>query len=116
MPIPLHMNQSINTTPEQKLAAFERVILAVKKGDLNAKASLTKEFSPLLISLAEKRSTDIGEINNLIESGDKGLFKATKKYKHKIHPEKFRIFALDFIEKEMDKTLCGGGIISRIFG
>ena len=109
------MDQNYNATAEEKLAAFEKIILSVKSGNPDAKTRLTKEFMPLLTSLAEKRSADIGEINNLIESGRKGLFKAAKKYKHKIHPEKFRIFALEFIEKEMNKTLSGGGIISRIF-
>jgi DNA-directed RNA polymerase specialized sigma subunit len=111
------MNQGAGATPEQKMVAFEKIILSVKSGNWDAKTILAKEFTPLLTSLAEKRSTEIGVINNLIESGKKGLFKAAKKYKHKMHPEKFRIFALDFIEKEMDKTLKGGGgILSSIFG
>lgn len=115
MTIPLNMHQNTFLTPEQKLVAFEKNILDVKSGDGNAEIRLIKEFTPLLLSLAEKRSTDTDVINNLIESGKKGLVKAAKKYKHKMHPEKFRIFALGFIEQEMDRMLSGG-IFSRIFG
>ena len=116
MTIPLNINQT-NANMQQKMAHFEKIILAVKAGDWNAKELLANEFMPLLTSLAERRSKEKAVINTLIEAGKKGLFKAAQKYVHKIHPEKFRIFALTFIEKEMDNALTGKkGFFSRIFG
>ncbi len=116
MTISLNLNQGNVATPEQKLAAFEKIILAVKNGDWDAKELLYKEFTPLLKSLSEKRAADTEQYNQLIEAGKAGLVKAAKKYKHKIHPEKFRIFALDFIENEMEKTIKGNkGLFARFF-
>ena len=117
MKIPLNMGNSGNTTAAQKSQALGRIIKAAKAGDWEAKNNLGRHFTPLLTSLAEKRSAEVGEINNFIEAGKKGLNRAAKKYKTNAPPDRFQIFALDFIEIEMDRVQGGGGgFFSRLFG
>jgi|GEM_PF-933417 len=100
--------------------ALEREILAAKGGDWNSKNSLVRMFMPLLHSLAEKRARDQPTLNRLVEAGKEGLADAARRYKTSIGPDRFRIFALDFIEKRMDRELRGGGglgaFFSRLFG
>jgi len=93
---------------------LERDILNTKKGDWSAKSNLAKTFSHLLRSLAEKRSSDPTQINTLIEAGKEGLFKAASKFKQGMNPDRFHIFALEFIEKAMDKKLKPG-FFARLF-
>ena len=69
----------------------------------------------MIKSLAEKRATETPRINDLIEAGKEGLYAATKKYKKTMGPEKFRLFALDYIESKMDCKSKGGGFFSRLF-
>ena len=117
MKIPLNMGDGGNTTAAQKTQALGRLIKAAREGDWDAKSNLARQFTPLLTSLAEKRSSDIGEINNLIEAGKKGLYRAARKSKAYAPADRFQIFALDFIEREMDRVQGGGGgLLSRLFG
>lgn len=116
MKIPLHMGQDgrqSSRAAHQK--AVERDILAAKKGDWNAKNSLVRAFTPLLTTLAEKRSSDTGEINRYIDAGKNGLLRAAGKYKVSIGAGGFQIFALDFIESSMDRLEGKGGFFSRLF-
>ena len=94
---------------------LERDIQAAKKGDWNAKHNLVRTFTPLLTSLAEKRSQDTAKMNQYIEAGKQGLFEAALKYKPVVGPDKFRIFALDFIEASMNRVDKGGGFWARLF-
>jgi DNA-directed RNA polymerase specialized sigma subunit len=94
--------------------ALERVILAAKAGDFEARDALFQHYMSLLTSLAKKRTNDVSEINQLIEGGKTGLLNAAHKYKPSITPEKFKLFALDFIEKGMSDT-THHGFFSRFF-
>jgi len=117
MKIALNMGQSDGLSNKEQMRDLERVILAAKDGDWDAKNSLTRKFMPLLTSLIEKRSKNPQESGRLMEAGKAGLQKAARKYKKSVLPEKFQVFALDFIEREMDKVQnSGGGFFSRIFG
>jgi DNA-directed RNA polymerase specialized sigma subunit len=117
MKIALNMGQSVQpTSKDASDRALERDILAAKKGDWNAKHNLARTFTPLLTSLAEKRTNDVSNLNAYIDAGKQGLFKAAGKYKPSIGPDKFRIFALDFIETAMARVDRGGGFWSRLFG
>lgn len=117
MKIPLHMSDEGDKTSKAAQAkALEREVLSAKKGDWNAKNSLVRTFMPLMKSLAEKRSSEPAQINKYIEAAKQGLFTAVKKYKKSIGPEKFQIFALDFMQESMDRQDKGGGFFSRLFG
>ena len=115
MKIPLKFGHSKEiSTKAAEDKKLERVILAVQKGDWNAKGNLVRTFTPLLTSLAEKRSSDIGKKNIYIEAGKNGLFTAAKKYKQNVGANRFKIFALDFIEQSMDRADKSGGFFSRL--
>jgi DNA-directed RNA polymerase specialized sigma subunit len=119
MKIPLHVNKDGNTSSKAaQTKLMEKDIIAAKRGDWTAKNNLIRTFTPLLTSLAQKRSSDTGEINKYIEAGKNGLFTAVTKYKQSVGPERFRVFALDFIENNMDRAAKGKGegFLSRLFG
>ena len=105
MKIALNMGQTEPPSRTTHLRALEQDILAAQKGDWNAKSNLVHTFTSLLNTLAEKRSTDRMQINQLVETGKVGLYAAAKKYKPSIGPERFQILALDFIEKCMDQAV-----------
>jgi DNA-directed RNA polymerase specialized sigma subunit len=93
----------------------EAWVAAARQGDFEARQALYQHYVPLLTSLAKKRAgEDVTQVNALIERGKDGLLNAAKRYKPGKTTEKFKLFALDYIEKAMD----GGdkGFLSRIFG
>lgn len=95
----------------------EKEIMACKRGDFEAEKRMLRKFMPLLTSLARKRSKDPPVINVCIEAGKKGLKKAVQKYKPSVGADKFRIFAVDFIEKSIDDSLQEKkGFFARLFG
>lgn len=96
--------------------AFEKMITGAAKGDWEAKNQLVLTFQPLLNSLAEKRTSDVPTLNKYLEAGKEGLMKAARKYTPSVGPDRFRIFALDFIEAAMDSAAGGGGFFARLFG
>ena len=122
MKISLNMAQAQQPqSREEQRKAFDRDILAIQEGDWNAKNRLVRQFTPLLTSLAEKRSSDLPRINQLIEAGKQGLFTAARKYKSSVGADRFQIFALDFIEDSMnrvrsDPESASGGFFARLFG
>jgi len=117
MKIPLNLGQNGQQSSKAAQArALEHDILAAKKGDWNAKSNLIRTFMPLITSLAEKRSSDVANVNKYIEAGKNGLVTAAKKYKQSLGPENFQVFALDFLEASMDRVGRRGGILSRFFG
>ena len=118
MKIALNMSElSSGNDKNSENQALERVILATKAGDFEARDALYHLYLPLLTSLAKKRTADdVGKINELIEKGKSGLLTAAKKYKTSVGPDKFKLFALDYIEKEMDSGNSKGGLLSRLFG
>lgn len=118
MKIPLNMgnNDGRQTGKSAQLKTLERDILATKKGDWNAKNNLIRTFMPLLASLAEKRSSDNAQKNKLMDAGKDGLFAAARKYKENMGPERFQVFALDFIEEHMENSGKNVGFFARLFG
>lgn len=114
MKIPLNYSQDqARSGRAAKAKIVEHDVLAAKGGDWSAKTRLAQTFMPLIKSLAEKRASDAQGINELIEQGKQGLYKAAKKYKKSIGADKFQIFALKYIEQSMDNK---GGFFSKLFG
>ena len=62
----------------------------------------------------QKRASDQAQINDLIEKGKEGINKAAKKFNLKDGADKFRIFAVNYVEDAMDGK--GGGFFSKLFG
>lgn len=124
MKIPLKLSQNgKQSTKAAQAKVLERDLLSAKKGDWTARNNLVRSFTPLLTTLAEKRSDNVAKINQYIEAGKNGLYTAIKKYKSSIGAERFQIFALDFIETSMNRVGKGdesavrpGGFFSRLFG
>ena len=116
MKISLNMGQQSGDTQNTDARVLEKEILGAKKGDWNAKSNLTRKFIPLLTSLAQKRSNDPAKINLYIDAGKEGLYIAAKKYNPGSGADRFRLFALDFIEKQMNRVDKKGGFFSRLFG
>lgn len=115
MKIPLKLSDhDLHAGPSAETRGLGRDIKSAKKGDWNAKASLHKTFAPLLHSMAQKRASDQASINALVDKGKEGLNKAAKKFDINTGPDKFRIFAVGFIEDAMDGK--GGGFFARLFG
>ena len=116
MEIPLQFHHDdIETNRAAKFKLLEHDILAAKKGNWEAKNNLVRVFTPLISSLAQKRSSHTSEINKYIEAGKNGLFTAVRKYKQNVGPDKFQIFALNFIEASMDGMHKEEGFFSRLF-
>ncbi len=116
MKISLHLGEGDSTSRAAADRVLERDILAAKKGDWEAKHNLVRTFLPLLTSLAEKRTREAAKVSRYVEAGKEGLYKAARRYKPSIGADRFRVFALDFIEKAMDACDRGGGFWSRLFG
>jgi DNA-directed RNA polymerase specialized sigma subunit len=116
MKIPLNMDDGKVPSAAAQVQALERDILAAKRGDWTARNNLARSFTPLISSLAEKRTAEPAKLNDYIEAGKKGLFTAAKKFKPSMGADKFQVFALDFIESSMDTAAKGGGFFARLFG
>lgn len=116
MKIPLNMgNDRSQTRNSTQARVLENEILAAQKGDWEAQRSVTKSFSHLLTSLANKRTSDPKEVSQYVEAGKKGLLTAVKKYKPTVGAANFQLFALDFIEASMERR-GKGGFLSKLFG
>lgn len=114
MKIPLNVGQqSGQTSRQQQMKMLERELTAAKKGDWNARSNIYRTFTPLITTLAEKRSSDKTELNSLMEKGKAGLMRAIDKFKLSSGADHFQIFALDFIESGMDSK---GGFLAKLFG
>ena len=117
MKIALNMgNEGVTSTKAAQAKVLEKDIEAAKKGDWTAKNNLIRTFTPLLASLAEKRTKDIAKMNDYIDAGKEGLLKATKKFNPSHGGDKFHIFVVGYIESAMDKHEKGGGFFARLFG
>ena len=115
MKIPLNTNnEEGQTASAARTKALQRDILAAKKGDWKARDAVIQVFTPLLKSMAGKRSSDPQEISQLVAAGKEGIKKAIKKYKASTGADMFQLFALKFVEKNMDNP--SGGFFSRLFG
>lgn len=121
MKISLNMGQEGEQSKAAQQKSFERDIMGTGAGDWSAKGSLVRHFTPLLTSLAQKRSQDIALVNRYIDAGKEGLFEAARRYKHSIGPDRFQIFAVDFIESAMDRSAReisgkGSSFLGRLLG
>lgn len=117
MKIGLHIDgKDANSSKAAEARALERLILDAKKGDWESKELLFQKFRPLIASLVDKRSKDTAMINKYMEAAKAGLLTAAGKYSPAVGPDNFRIFALDFIEKNMDHVEKNGGFFSRLLG
>ena len=103
-----------STSPEmERERAIERDVDACKRNDWEAKTRLIHVFMPLLTSLAKKRTQETARFNRYIEVGKEGLIDAARHYKPGT-PRKFQVFALDYIENQMDR-IERPGFFARIF-
>lgn len=98
-----------------EMRSLERIILDAKKGDWEAKEMLFQKFRPLILSLVDKRTKDTQMTNKYMEAAKAGLISAASKYSASVGAEHFRIFALDYIERNMDHVAEHGGFFSRLF-
>ncbi len=117
MKIPLNVNKAEGVTAaaeQDRILAHN--LTAAKRGDWEAKKVIVSTFTPLIRTLAERRTSDIPAQNKLIESGKEGLGVAIKKFNAARGADRFQLFALDFIERHMDAPPPSGGFLSRIFG
>jgi len=113
--IALNMRQDDNTSPEvEREKAIDRDVEACRRNDWEAKTRLVQAFMPLLASLAKKRSQDAARLNRYIEAGKEGLSAAVKHYKSQSANGKFQVYALDYIEDQMNRV-DKPGIFSRLF-
>lgn len=119
MKIPLHIGQENGSeSPHaQQVKALDRDLKGARNGDWNSKTNLIRTFMPLLHNLAEKRASTPADLNLCIEAGKNGLLEAINKYKPSVGPERFQIFALEYIESAMDRRKKSGrGFFARLFG
>ena len=93
----------------------EGKILAAKNGDWTARDQIIRALNPLINNLAGKRTPEKEKLNELIEAGNRGVQIALKKYKPGSGADRFQIFALKFIETQMDRN-DSSGFFSRLFG
>ncbi len=115
MKIPLNTNnEEGQTAAAARTKALQRDLLAAKKGDWEARNAVVQVYTSLLKSMAEKRSSDPKEISQLVDAGKEGIKKAIKKYKTSTGADMFQLFALKFVEKNMDNP--SSGFFSRLFG
>lgn len=117
MKIALHLgSRDFQSEKQEQSRVLEHDILACKDGDWEAKARLIRIFMPLLTQMAKKRSNDNVFINQYIEAGKNGIVIATKKFKTATGADRFQIFAVDFIEDQMNRVDKKGGFFARLFG
>jgi hypothetical protein len=93
-----------------ELEQLERCVARCQAGDLREHMQLARKFRPLIRTLAEKRVNDpsnVKEINRLSSLGREGLYEAVLEYNPKIGIARFRVFALDYIERAMDSKPKG---------
>ncbi|HAS82234.1 MAG TPA: hypothetical protein DCS43_06065 [Verrucomicrobia bacterium] len=100
--------------PAAKTKALEKDINAARRGDWEAKHRVERNLMPVLTTMAKKRASDVSSINDMIEHGKAGIATAIKKFKPGTSADRFQIFALPFIEAEMDGKKSG--FFSRLFG
>lgn len=116
MKIPLTGNSDTSSSgPAARAKALEKDIFAAKRGDWEARHRVERNLQPLLQKLAQKRSQNTAEFNQMIEAGKKGIATAIRKVDKGISGDRFQIFALPFIEAQMDKSNHPGWL-ARLFG
>jgi DNA-directed RNA polymerase specialized sigma subunit len=116
MKISLNMGDRLSSSAASRTQISEAEIVAAQKGDWVAKERLAKKLLPLIESLAKKRATQASDVHDFVEAGQRGVYRALKKYKKKIGADKFSLFCLDFIQSEMNRLdKKEGGFVARLF-
>ncbi len=117
MKIPLNTGSHEGETPsDQKLRKLSADLTAARRNDWEARDRIISSFTPLLRKLAEQHTADAAQRARLIEAGKAGIVTAIRKFNPDQGAERFQLFALEFIEKQMDRKPSSGGILSRLFG
>jgi len=117
MKIPLNMRvNGAGTTQAAHAEVLAKELYAARKGDWRAKNDLVRTFMPLISSVVQKRAADKEHTEKYVEAGKAGLYEAIKKYKSSVGPGRFQVFALDYIERSIDRVDNGGGFFARLFG
>jgi DNA-directed RNA polymerase specialized sigma subunit len=111
MNIPVKLHGSVDPSGRQcELESLGNCILNCQTGDLREHMRLARIFRPLIRTLAEKRAggpDNVKEINRLCALGREGLYEAILEYTPKVGISRFRVFALDYIERAMDSKPKG---------
>ncbi|MBN1269822.1 MAG: hypothetical protein JXB04_09555 [Kiritimatiellae bacterium] len=116
MKISLNMGElSAGGDKEMEAQLLEKMVQGTRDGEFQARDALVQHFMPLLQSLAKKRGDDVTEVNRLIEVGKQGLLSAARKYKPGQGADKFRLLAVDLIDRAMSDA-TRGGFFARLFG
>ncbi len=116
MKIPLTGSMDTSTSgPAARAKALQKDILAAKRGDWEARHRVERSLQPVLQNMAHKRTQDNAEFNALMEAGKKGILTAIRKVDKHISGDRFQIFALPFIEAQMDKS-GQSGWLAKLFG
>ena len=114
MKIPLTSQHEGETPAGQKLRKLANDLAAARRSDWGARDRVVHHFTPLIRSLADKRTQDPREIQRLVEAGKAGLVTAIGRFDPAAGTERFQLFALDYIEKRMDRPAGAGGFFSRL--
>ncbi|MEI8242615.1 MAG: hypothetical protein WCI17_05055 [bacterium] len=105
MKIALSQNEVASLSASSAQAeAMAQAVSGCKKGDWEAKRNLERLFLPLIAMLADKRAGVDGTARGaLVEQGKAGLNRAAKRFPQRELIRRFRLYALNYIEAEMDK-------------
>ena len=93
-----------------QLEELAKAISGCKLGDRGARPALDSLFAPLIALLVAKRAGDPADAklhNELRERGRAGLYRAAKRFPAREPVRRFHLFALDYIEAEMDHPARG---------
>ncbi|MCF7838309.1 MAG: hypothetical protein K9N49_06735 [Candidatus Marinimicrobia bacterium] len=90
------------------------VLRTAATGDFVARNVLYSQYLGLITNLAKRRADDVAQINRLMEKGKEALFTAVAQYKEGTPPEKFKLQALEAIERAMEDRPKGW--LARLFG
>ena len=116
MKIALSQDEIANlATSGSQMEALTQAVSGCRVGDWEAKRNLERLFNPLITMLAARRAgADTKVRNELIERGRAGLYRAAKRFPRRENVRRFRLFALDYIQTEMEKPARSG--LRKLFG
>lgn len=115
MKIPLTPSSQEGDTPAaHKLRKLANDLAAARRSDWSARDRVVHHFTPLICSLADRRTQDPQARQRLIEAGKAGLVTAIGRFNPATGAERFQLFALEFIEHRMDNPDKRGGLLSRL--
>jgi hypothetical protein len=107
--------ERVRTGRTQIVSRIIQDILAMQRGEWDARDRVDRHFEPFLKTLTTKRSGDPEEQKELYERAKEGLHKAVMKFTPDMTVDKFKVMALDDIEKSMNKG-NDKGFFKKLFG